>query len=406
MEERSDEMRFGLPQTVNYIIDSLAARGYRADIVGGSVRDLLLGKAPDDYDITTDAQPKEIKSVFASDRTVDTGIKHGTVSIILDGRPYEVTTYRVDGEYKDSRHPETVSFTRNIEEDLARRDFTINAMAYSPDLGITDPFGGRTDLKNGIIRAVGDPDMRFSEDALRILRGIRFSAALGFEIEKNTLSALRRKKQLLKNVSAERIYIELRKTISAPNAYFVLRNYSDVIFETVPELLRLRLPDESLFRSADYTSRLLSLFFLSSSDPTSDFDAACRRLRTDSHIRELGASLLSSVGRYDLGRDVELTYALRDLGEESTRALVRLEILLGRAEEGVTSSLERLLSSGVCYRLCDLAVNGRDVASLGVSGPEIGVILNRLLTLIIDGRAVNERETLLALAEDMAKQIL
>ena len=406
MEERSDEMRFGLPQTVNYIIDSLAARGYRADIVGGSVRDLLLGKAPDDYDITTDAQPKEIKSVFASDRTVDTGIKHGTVSIILDGRAYEVTTYRVDGEYKDSRHPETVSFTRNIEEDLARRDFTINAMAYNPDLGITDPFGGRTDLKNGIIRAVGDPDMRFSEDALRILRGIRFSATLGFEIEKNTLSALRRKKQLLKNVSAERIYVELRKTISAPNAHFVLTNYSDVIFETVPELLRLRLPDESLFRSADYTSRLLSLFFLSSSNPTSDFDAACRRLRTDSHIRELGASLLSSVGRYDLGRDVELTYALRDLGEESTRALVRLEILLGRAEEGVTSSLERLLSSGVCYRLCDLAVNGRDVASLGASGPEIGVILNKLLTLIIDGRAVNERETLLALAEDMAKQIL
>lgn len=399
-------MRFGLPQTVNYIIDSLAARGYRADIVGGSVRDLLLGKAPDDYDITTDAQPKEIKSVFASDRTVDTGIKHGTVSIILDGRAYEVTTYRVDGEYKDSRHPETVSFTRNIEEDLARRDFTINAMAYNPDLGITDPFGGRTDLKNGIIRAVGDPDMRFSEDALRILRGIRFSATLGFEIEKNTLSALRRKKQLLKNVSAERIYVELRKTISAPNAHFVLTNYSDVIFETVPELLRLRLPDESLFRSADYTSRLLSLFFLSSSNPTSDFDAACRRLRTDSHIRELGASLLSSVGRYDLGRDVELTYALRDLGEESTRALVRLEILLGRAEEGVTSSLERLLSSGVCYRLCDLAVNGRDVASLGASGPEIGVILNKLLTLIIDGRAVNERETLLALAEDMAKQIL
>ena len=207
-------MRFNLPSHVEYILATLEAAGYHAHIVGGSVRDLLLGKNPDDFDITTSALPEETKAVFSDKRTVDTGIKHGTVSLILDGKPYEITTYRLDGEYKDSRHPEAVYFTKNIVEDLSRRDFTVNAMAYNPTTGLVDPFGGRDDLKLGIIRAVGDPYVRFNEDALRILRGIRFSSVLGFKIEDKTSKAIREKRQLLSKVSAERIYVELKKMLS------------------------------------------------------------------------------------------------------------------------------------------------------------------------------------------------
>ena len=206
-------MNFPLPKTVEYIISTLEGAGYRADVVGGSVRDFLLGKTPSDYDITTDATPDMTKEVFRHERTIDTGIKHGTVGLYLDGEVYEITTHRVDGEYKDSRHPESVSFTTDIKEDLARRDFTVNAMAFSPRFGITDPFGGREDLENQIIRAVGDPTLRFTEDALRILRAVRFASVLGFEIEEKTALALGEKADLLKNVSPERIWVELKKNI-------------------------------------------------------------------------------------------------------------------------------------------------------------------------------------------------
>lgn len=399
-------MSFFIPENVKYLLSSLESRGYRADIVGGSVRDLLLGKTPDDYDITTSATPDETKAVFADERTVDTGIKHGTVSIILEGRAYEITTYRVDGEYKDSRHPETVSFTRNIEEDLARRDFTVNAIAYSPVYGITDPFGGRGDLERGIIRAVGDPDLRFSEDALRILRGIRFSAVLGFGIEEKTAAALRERKSLLKNVSAERIYVELRKMISASYAYGVINEYSDVITLVIPSLDRIILPDEGLFAEADYTARLLSMFYLSADEPASAFDKACTALRTDAHIRELGREVLLAVGKFDLADEISLTHALRELGEEKLEALLRLEILLGRAKSEVLSAFKELLSSGVCYRISQLKVDGRDMMSLGLCGKQIGEVLESLLSAVIDRHAENQKETLLVLAKEMKEQKL
>ena len=304
-------MRFNLPSHVEYILATLEAAGYHAHIVGGSVRDLLLGKNPDDFDITTSALPEETKAVFSDKRTVDTGIKHGTVSLILDGKPYEITTYRLDGEYKDSRHPEAVYFTKNIVEDLSRRDFTVNAMAYNPTTGLVDPFGGRDDLKLGIIRAVGDPYVRFNEDALRILRGIRFSSVLGFKIEDKTSKAIREKRQLLSKVSAERIYVELKKMLSGIDSYSVVLNYPEVITQVLPMLDEVRLPDIELFSSADYRSRILSLFYLSTDNPTTDFDLACHSLRTDTHFRKLGVSALFSVGKYDLSTELGLTRLLR-----------------------------------------------------------------------------------------------
>ena len=204
-----------IPADVRYIIEKLRTAGYEAYAVGGCVRDSLLGKIPKDWDITTSALPEEVKQIFT--RTIDTGIKHGTVTVLLNGTGYEVTTYRIDGEYLDGRHPEEVSFTSKLDEDLKRRDFTINAFVYNEAEGVKDLFGGLDDLKNGIIRCVGDPIQRFGEDALRILRAVRFAAVLNFKIEKGTYEAAEKLAGNLSKVSAERIKAELEKTLASDN---------------------------------------------------------------------------------------------------------------------------------------------------------------------------------------------
>ena len=200
-----------LPENVHFIIDVLRSAGNDAYAVGGCVRDSLLGRTPEDWDITTSASPDEVKVLFK--RTVDTGIEHGTVTVMIDKTGYEVTTYRVDGKYKDGRHPESVTFTRSLEEDLKRRDFTINAMAFNENDGIVDLFDGRKDLEAGLVRCVGDPRQRFGEDALRILRAVRFSAQLGFEIEEETAKAMGELAGTLEKISAERIHTELIKLL-------------------------------------------------------------------------------------------------------------------------------------------------------------------------------------------------
>lgn len=214
-------MKIQLPQKVDYIIDQLMKNGFEAYAVGGCVRDTILGKEPEDWDITTSAKPEEVKEIFK--RTIDTGILHGTVTVMLEKDGYEVTTYRIDGEYEDNRHPKEVEFTANLVEDLKRRDFTINAMAYNTKDGMVDIFDGLKDLEDGIIRCVGSARDRFDEDSLRILRAIRFSAQLGFEIEEDTLEAIKEKKENLKNISAERIRVELNKLLlsSHPDKLFI-----------------------------------------------------------------------------------------------------------------------------------------------------------------------------------------
>lgn len=398
-------MHFVLPERVEFILSSLESKGFAADVVGGSVRDLLLGKTPDDYDITTSATPDEIKQVFSGERTIDTGIKHGTVSLILDGRAYEITTYRVDGEYKDSRHPETVYFTKKIEEDLSRRDFTVNAMAYNPRIGVTDPFGGREDLERKIIRAVGDADVRFGEDALRILRGIRFSSVLGFDIDECTSSAIHRKAHLLKNVSAERIFVELKKMLSANHAYESILEYSDVLLTVIPSLERICLPDKEVFCSADFLSRIASVFYLSSNSPGKAFAEFCHDMHTDSALRDRGYAILSSVGRYNLTDVVSLKHLLHDHGEEKARELINLEIILGKASSLSLSYLDKLVSSKVCYRLSDLKVDGDDMLSLGIRGKMIGETMDYILNCVIESQVANDRQELLTLAKRYIEQI-
>ena len=215
--------RIAVPDKARHIVNTIQAAGYEAYVVGGCVRDSLLGREPQDWDITTSARPEQVKALFP--RTVDTGLQHGTVTVLQDREGFEVTTYRIDGEYEDSRHPREVAFTRNLEEDLKRRDFTINAMAYNDDKGLVDIFGGTEDIRAGIIRCVGKPAERFGEDALRILRAIRFSAQLGYKIDDETKEGIRELAPTLKNISAERIQTELVKMMVSPHPDYLREAY-------------------------------------------------------------------------------------------------------------------------------------------------------------------------------------
>ena len=229
-------MYIELPQTVQKAIDRLEAMGYEAYAVGGCVRDSILGRTPNDWDITTSARPEQTAAVFCDARTVETGVQHGTLTVILDGMPLEITTYRRDGAYADNRHPEQVTFSGCIEDDLCRRDFTVNAMAYHPKRGLVDLYGGQEDLARGVIACVGDAETRFHEDGLRILRAIRFASVLDFSVEAATADAVHVCCGLLQNIAAERIREELCKLICGKGAVRILREYADVIAQPMPEL--------------------------------------------------------------------------------------------------------------------------------------------------------------------------
>ena len=400
--------RFFLPCDVNEILNRLEAAGYRADIVGGPVRDLLRGVEPHDFDITTSALPEETKAVFSGERIIETGIKHGTVSLIKNGEQYEITTYRIDGEYEDSRHPTSVSFTERIEEDLARRDFTVNAIAYSEKRGITDPFGGSADIEKKIIRAVGNAEKRFDEDALRIIRGIRFASTLGFTIEEKTKAAMLKKSPLLLNISKERIFTEWKKLIDGESALEIIEEYKPIIYVFLPEVKIPENLNREAFLAASHMARHIAL--LASSGENS-YRLAMRRLKTDNLTVKSGSSVIAALGKY--GRDdVSLAFLLRDLGAECARLLIECEAILGIAptasanlKESEKSStayhfadldkLEAVENSGIPYKLSDLAVNGTDLMAIGLSGKEIKEALQNIQTLVLKKELPNEKERLL-----------
>ena len=383
-----------LTKNLEFILKRLNENGHRADIVGGPVRDFLRGVAPSDYDITTSATPEETKAIFSDFRTLDTGIKHGTVSLILDGEPYEITTWRIDGEYKDARHPETVSFTKSIEEDLARRDFTMNAIAYNPSNGLTDPYFGREDIEKKLIRAVRDPYLRFSEDALRILRALRFSATLGYEIEENTAAALREKSHLLREISAERIFTEWKKLLSGDFAYDVISEFSEVVAVFIPELSELRLPKKENFAD-DFFTRQTQMFYLSCADPAADYTESMKRLKTDTHTRTLGEAVLENSSKYKLTELSDAGIMLAELGEEAAKATARLDLSLEKIDKNAYSLIEEYLERTMPYRLSDLAICGEDIKALGISGRDIGKTLSTLLYAVISDKVENEKNALL-----------
>lgn len=440
-------MTIHLPKDVQCIIKTLNQQGYQAYAVGGCVRDSLLGVAPKDWDICTSALPEEMQHAFAGWHVVETGLKHGTLTVVLNHVPYEVTTFRVDGDYSDHRHPDQVYFVQDARKDLARRDFTVNAMAYHPETGLIDAFGGQADLAAGVIRCVGEPERRFDEDALRILRALRFASAYDFTIEEKTAAAVHSLKGTLTGVAAERIRAELAKLLCGPGVGGVLRGYADVIFQVLPELAPMQnfeqhKPQFHRYDVWEHTVRAVesipatevlrltmllhdcgkpSTFTLDENGeghayghPAASAEIAAStlaRLRVDNATRE---QVLMLVKNHDYPLDTtsaRLKRRLHQFGEEMVRQLieVRRADMMGKGTmaaeeinaytESLRQALDALLATQPCVTLKDLAIRGGDVMQLGIKGKAVGRCLEHLLSEVMADRVPNARTELLALAE-------
>ncbi len=406
MEGITKELNIHLPSQVEYIIEKLSEHGFEAYAVGGCVRDTMLHREPEDWDITTSAYPNQVKQIFR--RTIDTGIVHGTVTVMLGGCGYEVTTYRIDGEYEDGRHPKSVEFTLKLEEDLKRRDFTINAMAYHPKQGLVDLFDGIGDLKCGNIRCVGEARDRFTEDALRMMRAVRFAAQLGFAIEAQTQEAIRALAPGLCKVSKERIQAELTKLLLSPNPQTVEKLFSlGLVKQVLPELARGFDAAEGgrmleRLRETEADSILRYTVFLSVLEASQEN----RRVRTEKLLRDLKfdnhtidfVSRLSEHQYDTLSTDKGmLRKQIVEMGEDIFPYLIKLQ----KAEE-VERLYKEIKRAGNCLSIKELAVNGRDLAEAGIKpGKELGGILKKLLYIVLEKPECNTREKLLSELENI-----
>ena len=436
------QVKIVIPEQVNSILESLQKSGYEAYVVGGCVRDALLGREPNDWDITTSALPMEVKSVFP--RTVDTGLQHGTVTVLCGGTGYEVTTFRVDGVYEDGRHPKEVTFTPSLREDLKRRDFTINAMAYNNESGLVDLFGGQKDLENGIVRAVGDPVQRFTEDALRIMRAIRFSAQLGYEIEPGTLKAAEILAPNLQKISSERIREELEKTLVSDRPELLRTAWAaGITKEFIPEFDRCMETDqinphhcytvgEHILKGVSLVRKdrilRITMFLHDIAKPI------CHTVDEEGidHFRghaEVGCSLAKTILqrlKYDNAtiRKVTTLVKYHDTQIRLTEPSVRKAVVMTGADlfplllevkqadflaqstfqreekqekfDTLRAIYERVLERGDCLSLRELAVNGSDLIETGVKpGREVGNILARMFEEVLNVPEHNNKEYLL-----------
>lgn len=436
-----------LPENVKYIIDTLERAGYEGYAVGGCVRDSLLGREPDDWDITTNAKPLQIKELFR--RTVDTGIQHGTVTVLVGPETYEVITYRIDGEYEDNRHPRQVEFTTSLIEDLKRRDFTINAMAYNDRDGIIDEFDGMGDLNSGIIRCVGSPIERFSEDALRIMRAVRFSAQLGYKIEENTLSAIKELSPNLKDISAERINTELTKLIVSKNPGHIRllceTGIADVILPELSLVMNTEQNNphhcynvgEHIIRSvenieADKALRYAMLFHDLGKGETKTTDEngvdhfhghvqLSARMAVDiAHRLKFDNQTLNRVKKLVAYHDVKVELNIRSvrrlinkIGVEDFPDLLKVKQADMEAQsdykreekqkeiDTLWELYDRIIEQNDCVRISDLAINGKDLMEHGIEqGPKIGAVLNALLEKVMDDPSLNTKEKLTELLNE------
>ncbi|KNZ41819.1 CCA tRNA nucleotidyltransferase [Acetobacterium bakii] len=439
-----------LPNPVKKVIDKLESCGFSGYIVGGCVRDYLLGKTPKDFDMTTDATPEEVMKCFKDYRVIETGIAHGTVTVMLDGLSIEITTHRTETVYSDNRHPDTVSFSKNIMDDLSRRDFTMNAMAYHPRYGLIDLYGGAKDIEDKVIRCVGDPNQRFNEDALRILRGLRFASDLGFEIEENTRQAIFDCRELLRLISVERITAELTRLLCGQNVKAVLLDAVSVIAVMIPELLPMVGFDQKtpyhcydilthtavsieniqpvahlrwamLFHDVGkpetYTNddRNIGHFYGHSELSQKIAVSRMRALKMDRKT----ISQVSTLVKYHavpleptkkcikrwlkrlsqpLFQDL-LAVKYADISAKTPGNTKRLEIL-----EAVEVLLKEIVSENECFSRKGLAVNGHDLITMGIDdGKEIGRILDVLLEAVIDEKLENTRDILIKKVKEIKK---
>ncbi|MDF2907370.1 MAG: hypothetical protein K0R34_2691 [Herbinix sp.] len=452
-------MNFHIPRKVNDIIEELMKHGYEAYAVGGCVRDMVLGREPEDWDITTSATPYEVKKLFR--RTVDTGIVHGTVTVLMDKEHYEVTTYRLDGEYEDNRHPKQVEFTSSLTEDLKRRDFTINAMAYNEKEGFIDLFGGMEDLKEGLIRCVGSSLERFDEDALRILRAVRFSAQLGFTIEEGTLQAIRDKAENLKNISAERIRVELTKLLLSdhPDRLRLLfeLGITSVVLPEFDSMMRTeQMNIHHIYSVGEHTICAVSEvagglkenryetrerailrwtmllhdvekpntitlgkdgqnhFFGHQEKGAMTAKNILRRLKFDNDTIDAVVHLI----RWHDYRFVLTPAGMRKAAAKIGKDYMDLLFEVNRADTSAKNPLhtkdkfERLafarqlygdiVRKEECVSLKELRINGKDLIAIGMKpGKEMGEILNSLLSEVLENPSLNDRDVLLAMTKEM-----
>ena len=435
-----------IPKNAETILNILENAGYEAYVVGGCVRDSILGRTPDDWDITTSAKPEQVKELFH--RTVDTGLQHGTVTVLMEKEGYEVTTYRVDGEYEDGRHPKEVTFTASLEEDLKRRDFTVNAMAYNPSRGLVDLFGGMEDIDRKIIRCVGDPLERFTEDALRIMRAVRFSAQLGFTIEDETRKALKVLAPNLKHVSAERIQTELVKLLVSPHPDYLRVAYeAGIIAEFLPEFdVCMETPQntpyhcytvgEHILHSLNYVraDRVLRITMLlhdigkpvvrkTDENGRDHFKMhgeagekmagqILRRLKFDNDTIYKVTRLVKWHDDRPAGTTKSVRRAVNRIGEdlfpyylEVQQADMLAQSEYRRAEkqerlDKVKEAYEVIMNEHQCVSLKTLAVTGKDLIQAGYKpGREIGETLNRLLEEVLADPQKNQKEVLLSMLD-------
>jgi tRNA nucleotidyltransferase (CCA-adding enzyme) len=401
-------MEMKIPHHVEFIIDKLNKAGFEAYAVGGCVRDTLLGRVPGDWDITTSARPEEVKALFH--RTIDTGIQHGTVTILMDHVGYEVTTYRIDGEYEDGRHPKQVEFTSNLLEDLKRRDFTINAMAYSHAAGIVDAFDGMGDLRRRTIRCVGDPMERFTEDALRILRAIRFSAQLDFTIEDETWKAISVIAPNIAKVSKERIQVELTKLLLSDHPEKILEVYETGISRYISQAFHeipvseqneeeIKIPDqnqaERYLHQASSLPREKYIRWAAFLRLTGDETKAVRilkDLKLDNDTISKVKTLVSWSGRPLEADAAAVRHAMSRMTPEVWDALLDLN----QYDDEIRTLSAGIRTRGDCLDLKHLAVTGQDLIAAGIKpGRTLGDVLNRLLDLVLDDPQKNKKEILL-----------
>ncbi len=435
---------FSVPSYILTALDTLSEKGFEAFVVGGAVRDMLRGAPVHDYDVTTDASPDEIKRVFHSYRTVDTGIGHGTVTVLIEGVPVEITTYRIDGEYTDKRHPVAVTFTKSLKEDAARRDFTVNAMAYHPSIEIQDFFGGQKDLSARIIRTVGDPERRFTEDALRILRALRFASTLDFTIEENTIFAMRKMKDGLLSISLERVREELLKLLCGTAAVRVLREFKDILATVLPEIAATFGFDQRNHHHAfdlwEHTVRTVGAvkptpvlrlgallhdvgkpscftvgedgeghFYGHAKESEKIADGVLSRLRFDNKTREAVLLLIRQHDTVPAPKTRQFARLRSRHGDEflfDWLALVRADReaqmpTLSPEKEGALTEAENaakaLINTEERLFLRSLAIGGDDLKKCGIApGKEMGELLARALDGVLDGKVKNEKGALLS----------
>ena len=420
-----------LPKPVQTALQLLEQNGFEAYVVGGCVRDLLLGLQPTDYDITTNALPGQTQQVFQQMRVIETGKKHGTITVWIDNMPLEITTYRIDGDYSDNRRPDAVRFTRNLEEDLARRDFTINAMAYNEQFGIVDKFNGLEDLQKRIIKTVGNSDERFEEDGLRMIRAIRFSSKLGFSIDENTLKSIYKNAYIIKNISIERINDEFTKNLVSDNPQNIILLYKTKILENLgihcnlngyyyKELER----DINILKSCDNNllDRLIMLEYLISNkilkciDQHEKYKYYCENIKKVNIINNLRYSnkvinYCNDIMEYMI-KDIEkidnivIKRYLNNIGYEKLNKVFKLKLIYNvfldnknKAEffRQCIIKLNEIENSKECYKISDLDINGKILKDLGYKGKEIGEKLNFLLDEVIKNPLLNKKDILINL---------